>query len=438
MLSYYLKLGVGKLRHNPALTALMVLTLAAGIAASVSTLTILHLMSNNPIPHKSSRLIVPVIDNGSMDNYKPGTESDDVQMTYKDAMNLMADKYGLHRSALFGISGPLEPERADLPVAEISGLAISGDYFTMFEVPFLYGASWTPEDENKAQNVAILSRKQSEKLFGQQNPVGKQLRFHEHEFRIIGVRDTWAPMPRYTHLINGNGGNFNGEDQIYIPLSTAVRLQISSSGSTWCTQEHRPGYAGKLASECTWLQFWYEMQSEADIPALKNHLQAYVAEQSKLGRIKRPNAVQVYDLMAWMEHLEVVSSDSKLAVWLAFGFLGLCLINTVGLLLAKFSVRAAEVGVRRALGASRLEIFKQFISETVVIGLAGGLLGLPLSLLGVRLLASTSLGTGTLPPIDWFSLGATFAIALAASMLAGLLPTWRACQVTPALQLKSQ
>jgi putative ABC transport system permease protein len=61
----------------------------------------------------------------------------------------------------------------------------------------------------------------------------------------------------------------------------------------------------------------------------------------------------------------VVGKDSKLSAWLAFGFLVLCLVNTIGLLLAKFSVRAAEVGVRRALGASRSEIFRQFLIETV-------------------------------------------------------------------------
>lgn len=437
MFSYYLQLGAAKLRHNPALTLLMVLTLAAGIAASVSTLTILHLMSNNPIPHKSARLIAPTIDVGPLDNYKPGDKGD-VQLSYKDTVNLLADKYGLRRAAVFGVAGAMEATRADLPASTAIGLAVSDDYFKMFEVPFLYGGTWSAQDAAQGKNVMILSRRQSEKMFGNANPVGKQLRFHEHEFQIVGVRDTWQTMPRYTHLVNSNGGVFSGEDDLYIPFATTVRLQISSSGSTWCTQGHNPGYQGKLDSECTWIQFWYELQNASERPALQQHLHAYAAEQKKLGRIQRPNAAKTYDVMEWLDLLEVVESDTRLAVWLAFGFLGLCLINTIGLLLAKFSVRAAEVGVRRALGASRMEIFKQFLAETMVIGLAGGVLGLPLSLLGIRLLASNSIGVASLPPIDWFTLGATFLIALAASMLAGLLPTWRACQVTPALQLKSQ
>lgn len=438
MMTYYFRLGIAKLRANPALTLLMVLTLAVGIAASVSTLTILHLMSNNPIPHKSSRLISPVIDIGAMDVYKPGDKADDVQMTYKDAMNLLAAPFGKRRSAMFGIAGAMESMRADLPASSITGLATNTDFFSMFETPFLYGGPWSLADESQAKNVAILSRRESEKMFGIGNPVGKSLRFHEQDFLVVGVLDHWKPLPRYPHLINGNGGNFNGEDDIYVPISTTVRLRLQNAGSTWCNQPREPGYQGKLDSECTWIQFWYELNSVAERSALQAFLQAYAAEQKKLGRIKRPDPVKLYDVMEWMTLLEVVEGDSKLAVWLAFGFLGLCLVNTIGLLLAKFSVRAGEVGVRRALGASRSEIFKQFLSETVVIGLAGGICALPLCLLGIRLLAQNAIGSDNLPPVDWFALGATFLVALLASLLAGLLPTWRACQVPPALQLKSQ
>ena len=438
MMHYYFRLGIVKLRHNPALTLLMIMTMALGIAASVSTLTILHLMSSNPIPHKSARLISPVIDIATMEDYKPGSNANDVQMTYKDAINLLALPMGVRRSALFGINGAMESGRSDLPPGNVMGLATSRDYFAMFETPFLYGGAWSLADESRAQNVAVLSRRQSEKMFGNANPLGKSLRYREQDFLIVGVLDHWQPMPRYTHLINGNGGNFQGQDDIFLPLSTTVSLKFPNAGSTWCSQPREPGFQGKLDSECTWLQFWYELKSEQDRPALLAHLQAYAAEQKKLGRIQRPNPVKIYDVMEWMTLLEVVEADNKLAVWLAFGFLGLCLVNTVGLLLAKFSVRAGEVGVRRALGASRGEIFKQFLSETMVIGLAGGLFALPLSLIGIHLLAQNAIGTDNLPPLDWFALGATLLIALTASLLAGLLPTWRACQVPPALQLKSQ
>jgi putative ABC transport system permease protein len=134
----------------------------------------------------------------------------------------------------------------------------------------------------------------------------------------------------------------------------------------------------------------------------------------------------------------VVGNDNKLSAWLAFGFLVLCLVNTIGLLLAKFSVRAAEVGIRRALGASRREIFNQFLIETTVVGLVGGFLGLVLAFGALALIAMQSKALTVVAHMDWIMLLTTFAMAVLSAVLAGLLPTWRACQVTPALQLKSQ
>jgi len=142
--------------------------------------------------------------------------------------------------------------------------------------------------------------------------------------------------------------------------------------------------------------------------------------------------------MEWLEHNKVVGNDSKLSAWLAFAFLLLCLVNAIGLLLAKFSVRASEVGIRRALGASRREIFRQFLIETAVVGLAGGVLGLLLAFGALALIAMQSKQMAVVAHMDWVMLTFTFVLSVLAAILAGLLPTWRACQVTPALQLKSQ
>ncbi|MFZ6647137.1 ABC transporter permease [Undibacterium sp. TJN25] len=440
MFNYYFLLGVRSLRRNPALTLLMVLTLAVGVAASVSTLTILQVMSGNPIPHKSDKLLVPSLDNGSLKEYTPGAKTEDNQMTYKDAINLLAStQASIRRTAVYGTAGGIEPERPDLPVVSVSGLAVTGDYFAMFEVPFLYGAPWTAKEDASGPGIIVLSRTQSEKMYGKTNPVGKHLRLQGHDFQIVGVIDTWNPVPRYTHLINGNGGSFNGEDDFFMPFSSSVRLEFPQSGSVTCRGSNEtPGYQGFLNSECTWVQFWFETKSAADRPMLQNYLNSYASEQRKLGRFPRNAENKLYNVMEWMEYLNIVRSDSKLSVWLSFGFLLLCLVNTIGLLLAKFSVRASEVGVRRALGATRAEIFKQFLIETTVVGLAGGLLGLPLSFVGTRIIADQSASLSVVPGMDWMMLGITFLLSIAASVLAGLLPTWRACQVTPALQLKSQ
>lgn len=438
MWHYYFFLGIRNLRRNPLLTALMVLTLAIGVAASISTLTILHVMSGNPIPHKSDKLLVPVVDNFPLEGYVPGGVSEQDQLTYRDVANFLNSKQGLRRTGVYGIFLNIEPLRADLNVTPVGGLAVSSDYFAMFEVPIAQGRTWTEAEEKSAAKVLVLSARQSEKLFGKEPAVGKRLRIDGNEFDVIGVLGKWDPVPRYTHLVTGSREGFGGEDAVYVPFGTAIVSQVSPNGKMWCSSGIGPGFQGILDSECVWVQFWFEVKSASDRASLKDYLNNYLAEQKKLGRFQRPEPAQLFNVMEWMEYLHIVRDDSKLSAWLAFGFLLLCLVNTSGLLLAKFSSRSAEIGVRRALGASRKEIFQQFLIETGVVGLAGGLLGLGLSFAGLWLIAQQSSEMAVLAKLDGTMLGVTFALAVSASMLAGLLPTWRACQVTPAIQLKSQ
>jgi putative ABC transport system permease protein len=439
MLSYYFKLGVRSLRRNPALTALMVLTLAIGVAASVSTLTILHVMSSNPIPQKSERLFVPRIDNGPLEGYNPADKEHnrDNQLSYIDVQNFLKSGQGERRTALYGISAPIEPARRDLPVISAQGIAPTRDFFAMFDVPFRYGQAWSEADEKAAADVVVLSRAMAEKLFGAVNPVGQRLRMMGNEFQVVGVLQAWQPLPKFYRLIGGPGA-FGEEEEIMIPFATAIRHETSHNGGMSCSSRREPGWQGRLDSECTWLGFFFETKTAADRAQLQNYLDNYADDQRRLGRLKRKGQNELFDVMEWLEHMKVVDNDSRLAAWLAFGFLLLCLVNTIGLLLAKFSVRAAEVGIRRALGASRKEIFQQFLTETAVVGLVGGGLGLLLSFGALALISMSSEQLSVVAHMDFAMLGLTFALSLLAAMLAGLLPTWRACQVTPAIQLKSQ
>jgi putative ABC transport system permease protein len=393
-------------------------------------------MSGNPMPHKSDRLIVPLFDNGPLEGYAPGDEPNDNQVSYRDAMNLLASGQGERRTAMMGLGGALQPDRKDLAPFIVTGGGPTRDFFAMFEIPFLYGQAWTEADDKAGADVIVLTRALSEKLYGSANPVGRRLRYNGFDFLITGVIDKWNPIPRF-HRIVGMGA-FDREDEFFLPLASAIRHEWNNSGSTNCTGNDGPGYQSFLNSECTWLQFWFELGSASDRAALQDWIDGYAAEQRKLGRMQRKAPNMLYNLTEWLEHLKVVGNDNKLSAWLAFGFLLLCLVNTIGLLLAKFSVRAPEVGVRRALGASRREIFHQFLVETGVIGLAGGALGLVLALGALALIALQSKELSVVAKMDWTMLFVTFAMAVAAALLAGLLPTWRACQVTPALQLKSQ
>jgi putative ABC transport system permease protein len=436
MFGYYFKLGVRSLRRNPALTALMVITLAVGVAASVSTLTILHMMSNDPIPQKSARLFVPLIDPATLEDYTAGEKPGDIQITYQDAMNIQKSGLGVRRTALYGVAGSVEPPRKEIPPFTMGGLAPTRDFFAMFEVPFAYGQAWTEADEARGADVVVLSRPMAEKLYGDVNPVGKRLNLMGFPFTVVGVTEKWKMLPR-VYLLQGGSPYATGEE-FFMPLATAVRHETQHNGGMSCSQNLGPGFAARLASECTWVTAWIEAASAGDRSDIQSWLDNYANEQRKLGRLKRNAPNRLYDVQGWMEYTGVVGKDAKLQTWLAFGFLALCLVNTVGLLLAKFSVRASEIGVRRALGASRSEIFRQFLIETVVVGLVGGVLGLLLAFGALQLISMSGKAMANLARMDWEMLSLTFIISVGAAILAGLLPTWRACQVTPAIQLKSQ
>jgi putative ABC transport system permease protein len=121
--------------------------------------------------------------------------------------------------------------------------------------------------------------------------------------------------------------------------------------------------------------------------------------------------------------------------------LAVCLLNTIGLLLSKFLGKSGEIGVRQALGAHKGSLFIQHVIEAGFIGLIGGLLGLgvaALGLEGIKILLGEDLMM-----TDWIELDTTVALttiglAIASTIVAGIYPIWRACNINPAIHLKTQ
>jgi putative ABC transport system permease protein len=168
-------------------------------------------------------------------------------------------------------------------------------------------------------------------------------------------------------------------------------------------------------------------------------LNNYAAEQQRSGRFHWPPNTKLHDVREWLNYQHVVSNEVRILVVVSFSFLLVCLLNAMGLMLAKIMGRAGDIGVRRALGANRGAIFSQCLIEAAVIGFAGGLLGLALTMLG--LVGLRSLLSEEVTRLTHFSLAdvaIAVSISVIATILAGLYPTWRAAQVQPAWQLKAQ
>ncbi|HUA80407.1 MAG TPA: ABC transporter permease [Dyella sp.] len=433
MLSYYFSLALRSLRRNRVLTALMVLAIAMGIGACMTTLTVLHVLSGDPLPGRSGSLYYPQIDPQDMDDYGPNVEPPD-QLTWADGMYLLKAKRAAHQALMTEGMVPLQPTQSNLDPFQAAALYTTADFFPMFGVPFKFGQGWGEQEDDGKARIAVITSSLNDKLFNGANSVGKELRLQDTSFRIVGVLGDWHPNPHFYELYMGS---YDSDEDVYIPLSTSRDLKLEHDGTTncWGGTGSDPNNLEHLS--CVWLQFWVQLNSPADVAAYKTFLIHYSEDQHAAGRFLRPANVRLRNVMQWLDYQRVVPSDAKLQVWLALGFLVVCLVNTVGLMLAKFMRRAGELGVRRALGASQRTLFAQLLVESGVIGLAGGLGGLVLALIGLWLVRHQPADYAALAHMDIPMLFATLTLAVLASLLAGLLPAWRACRITPALQLKA-
>ncbi len=434
MLAYYFNLALRSFRSARALTGLMVLALALGIGACMTTLTVYHVLSGDPIPGKSDRLFDVELDAANMIGWQAGQEPT-FQLTRHDAEALLRAHHAKRQVMMSGANVPVQPEAAGVKPFYASARYTSADFFAMFEAPFLYGGGWDAAADEAQGRMAVISKSLNDKLFGGENSVGRELRVRSVAMRIVGVLQDWRPVPHFYDLTMGTYQK--GED-VFLPLSTAMGLKFGTSGNMDCWGNTGAQDPHDASTPCAWIQYWVELESAAQAPAFRDYLMQYSEEQRRAGRFERPANVRLRNVTDWLVYRQVLPGDVRLQVWLAFGFLLVCLTNTVGLLLAKCLRRSGEIGVRRALGASRRAIFTQFVVEAGTLGLAGGVLGLGLSALGLWLVRQSPAEYAPLAQMDWAMLGLTLALALGASVLAGLLPAWRAANVTPAQQLKTQ
>jgi|SRR5687767_3154130 putative ABC transport system permease protein len=445
MFGYYLELAFRNLKRNPGLTALMIGAIALGIAVCVMTLTMYRAMSGNPIWWKNDVLYAVTMDfwdpqEPYWDDY-PDLPPE--QLTYRDATAVYASaipkrKVIMHKAVgIVSVDGQqAKPERTPTRVT-------TKDFFAMFDVPFQYGGTWTDAADSGPEPVIVLSRKLNEKLFGGANSVGRRIRWNDNEFRVIGVRDHWMPLPTFYDV---NNGPLEDPEDAYIPFGWSVALELESAGNMngWKPEDIK-NYQQLLNSENTWIQMWVELPDEATRDRFQGFIDNYSQEQKQAGRYQRPLNNRLTRPDQWLEDNQVVGNDDRVLVGLAFAFLAVCLLNTVGLLLAKFLNHAPITGVRRALGASRKQIFLQHLVEVGVISSIGAMLGLALGgllLLGIRALytfdPTESAGTQAIAQVDVTSVITALALAFFATIAAGLYPAWRIGRIPPASYLKAQ
>lgn len=435
MFLYYVRLSLLSYKRNPILSSLMVLAIAIGVGAYMVIFTLNYFMGGDPIPHKSSQIFHVQFEYGdpAFADFEPPP-----QLTYIDASALLQATTEHPRSASSKFVAVLEPPGEELRPFQIDGRGNSADFFSIFDIPFKYGGAWDRRADDTQQQVVVLSDELNERLFGGEDPVGRTVILDGLNFTVSGVLDQWSPAPKFYDV---NNGPFEPTEEAYIPWSLIVGQEMRRSGNTNCWKAFEGNtFQAFLNAECAWIQFWVELNTAEEQAQYLDFINNYAAEQKALGRMPMEVGKRLFDVNEWMLHNEVQPEETRILTALAAMLLAVCLLNTVGLLLSKFLGKSSEIGVRLAVGANKGSLFTQHLIEAGVIGALGGILGLGVAALGLE---GIKVLLGDLIVTDWMQLNLTvtlitIALAIVSTIVAGLYPIWRACNINPASHLKTQ
>lgn len=438
MFVYHLKLASLSIRRNPVISLLTVAAIATGIGACMTMVNIYWMASKNPIPHKSDQLYHVQLDSTPIeDEYEPGGEPPRDQISWRDALELNRLGGALRQTGMYKASFALQPDDREVPPYLALARMTGRDFFEMFEVDFLAGQPWPEAVDANPEQVVVITEATADKVYGDEDPVGQMLTLDGREYRVLGVVEDFEPRPKFYDLTNGN---FNSGEELFLPMSLGPSLEITTVGNTNCSGDSGDTFEEFLQSSCTWITYWVELDSAAARERYENLLLGFAQARHEAGMYEREPNYRLRSVAEWLKFNEVADDDMRVLLWLSGLFLLVCLLNTIGLIMAKFQSRTAQLALRRAVGASRGMLIRQNLVEVAMLGVAGGLGGILLAMLGLRglrgfLRENTAEAILRMEPeMMMLAVG----IAVLAALAAGVYPAWRVGQIAPASLLKTQ